>query len=44
MHWEEGCPDCREYWITCPCCDVAFCRSCGMTEEDAEIMAMEEEE
>jgi hypothetical protein len=36
----EKCPNCNEWLVVCPCCDVAFCPSCMATEEELE----EEEE
>ena len=30
------CPECDEYWITCPCCNHTFCDRCGLTEDEAQ--------
>lgn len=31
----DKCPDCNEFWVTCPCCDETFCPDCGLRENDA---------
>lgn len=38
----EQCPECREWWVTCPCGE-SFCPSCGLTEQDAEEFYEEDE-
>ena len=30
------CPNCQEYWVSCPCCKESFCPDCGMIESEAE--------
>ncbi|MEK4581768.1 hypothetical protein [Bacillus sp. FSL R12-0074] len=38
----DQCPNCNEWWVHCPCCDVNFCHKCGM--EENEVEDYEEEE
>lgn len=40
----DQCPECKEWWILCPCCAVSFCPDCGMLEDDAVEEDMEDEE
>ena len=32
----DKCPNCDEWWVTCPCCNINFCPDCGMTEQETE--------
>lgn len=36
------CPECKAWFVGCPCCDTYFCPSCGRTEEDIEEETDEE--
>jgi hypothetical protein len=33
MSDSDRCSDCQEFWVICPCCQVAFCPTCSKTEE-----------
>jgi phage terminase large subunit GpA-like protein len=38
------CEDCKEWFVTCPCCDVSFCPRCDKMESDLENEHEESEE